>query len=114
MLVVAVELVTEPMADGGLFIGDYQAIASDSQAFYPFFAMTNGSVTNKTDIFASAFRSIVAPTKVAPAKGFEARAVPAFVPTAEVKERLQKRILRTLQWRLIGTEDVRPSRSEGR
>src|SRR5204863_8265274 len=51
-----------PMADGGLFIGDYQALTSDSQAFYPFFAMTNGSVTNKTDIFASAFRSIVAPT----------------------------------------------------
>src|SRR5947207_2250872 len=45
-----------PMADGGLFIGDYQALASDSQAFYPFFAMANASATNRTDIFASAFR----------------------------------------------------------
>ena len=90
-----------PMADGGLFIGDYQAIASDSTAFYPFFAMTNAGVTNKSDIFAAAFRSIVAPAKAAPAKAFEARTAPALVPTAEVKERLQARIARTLQWRLI-------------
>ena len=55
-----------PIVDGGLFIGDYQALASDSQAFYPFFAMTNATATNKSDIFASAFRSIVAPTKAAP------------------------------------------------
>jgi len=103
-----------PIADGGLFIGDYQAIANDSQAFYPFFAMTNASATNKTDIFASAFRSIVAPTKAAPAKAFEARAAPALVPTAEVRQRLQERIARALQWRRVGGEAVRPSQSEGR
>jgi len=91
-----------PIADGGLFIGDYQAIASDSQAFYPFFAMTNASITNKTDVFASAFRSIVAPTKAAPAKAFEARSAPPLVPTAEVQQRLQERITRTLQWRRVG------------
>jgi hypothetical protein len=103
-----------PMADGGLFIGDYQAIASDAQAFYPFFAMTNANVTNKTDIFASAFRSIAAPTTAALAKGFEARTVPSFVPTAEVQQRLQERINRTLQWRLIGREARRPSRTDDR
>ena len=103
-----------PIADGGFFIGDYQGIASDSRAFYPFFAMTNASATNKTDIFASAFRSIVAPTKAAPAKAFEARAAPALVPTAEVRQRLQERIARALQWRRVGGEAVRPSQSEGR
>ncbi|HEY3179657.1 MAG TPA: sialidase family protein [Casimicrobiaceae bacterium] len=91
-----------PMADGGLFIGDYQAIVSDSRAFYPFFAMVNPSATNKTDVFASAFRSIVAPSKAAPAKAFEARTAPALVPTAEVLQRLQERITRTLQWRRVG------------
>jgi hypothetical protein len=91
-----------PTAEGGLFIGDYQAIASDSQAFYPFFAMTNAGATNKTDIFASAFRSIVAPAKAAPAKAFEARAGPTLVPAAEVRQRLQERITRTLQWRRVG------------
>jgi Repeat of unknown function (DUF5648) len=101
-----------PVADGGLFIGDYQAIASDSQAFYPFFAMTNASVTNKSDIFASAFRSIVAPTNAASAKAFEARAAPTLAPTPEVQRRIQERITRTLQWRRIGTEAQRPS-SEG-
>jgi len=72
-----------PIADGGLFIGDYQAIASDSSAFYPFFAMTNATAANRTDIFGSAFRSIVAPASATEAKVFEARAVPAVVPTAE-------------------------------
>jgi Repeat of unknown function (DUF5648) len=103
-----------PMADGGLFIGDYQGIASDSQAFYPFFAMTNASVTNKADIFASAFRSIVAPTHAGTAKAFEARTAHAFVPTTEVRQRLQERITRTLQWRLIEPAAVQPPPSEGR
>jgi hypothetical protein len=99
-----------PIADGGLFIGDYQAIASDSSAFYPFFAMTNASTTNRTDIFGSAFRSIVAPTSTVEAKSFEARAVPAFVPTDEAQQRIRNRIARTLQWRRIGTAAASPGR----
>jgi hypothetical protein len=97
-----------PIADGGLFIGDYQAIASDSSAFYPFFAMTNASTTNRTDIFGSAFRSIVAPTGTVEAKSFEARAVPTFVPTDEARQRIQNRIARTLQWRRIGNAAATP------
>ena len=91
-----------PIADGGLFIGDYQGIASDAGAFYPFFAMANASATNKTDIFGSAFRSIVAPARIADAKTFEARAQPTPELTAAAEERVQARITQALRWRRIG------------
>src|SRR5207248_4046895 len=71
---------------GGLFIGDYQGIASDAGAFYPFFAMANASTTNRTDMFGSTFRSIVALAQTAEAKAYEARAVETPVLTTEAQQ----------------------------
>ena len=107
-------LANAPIAEGGFFIGDYQAIASDSSAFYPFFAMTNASTANRSDIFGSAFRSIVAPAQAARAKAFEARAIPAAVPSAEAQQRMSARVAKTLQWRRIGRDaaTTAPSRQE--
>ena len=90
-----------PTADGGLFIGDYQGIASDASAFYPFFTMTNAGLINRTDIFGSAFRSIVTPPMAAEAKAFEAHAVPTPTLTADAQQRIQDRVARTLQWRRV-------------
>ena len=94
-----------PVAEGGLFIGDYQAIASDATNFYPFFVMANTSSTNKTDVFASAFRSIVALPKEGAilAKAYAARAAPALEPSDELRQRLEARIRRTLEWRRVGS-----------
>jgi hypothetical protein len=36
----------------GLFLGDYMGLASNGNDFLPFFAMTNNSAANRTDIFA--------------------------------------------------------------
>ena len=47
-----------PIAEGGLFVGDYQGLASANGAFVAFFAQTHADADNRTDIFASAFRSI--------------------------------------------------------
>ena len=95
---------------GGLFIGDYQGIASDGNAFYPFFAMANATAANRTDVFGSAFRSIVAPARAAEAKAYEARAVPTPALTAEAQRRIADRIALTLQWRRIGASAAAPGR----
>src|SRR5260370_25749138 len=96
-----------PMAEGGLFIGDYQAIVSTDTAFSPFFVMTNAGIANRTDVFASAFRSIFAFAKEGDvlAKTFRARAAPALLPDAQLQQRLQARIKRTLEWRQVGGGD---------
>jgi hypothetical protein len=102
-----------PMAEGGLFIGDYQGIASTDTAFYPFFVMTNAGLTNRTDVFASAFRSIVAVAKEGDllTKTFRARTAQALLPNTELQQRLQARIKRTLEWRRVGAADA-PARHE--
>lgn len=47
--------------DGGLFLGDYQALANSGATFLPFFAKTNdGNAANPTDIFV-AFVDVAAP-----------------------------------------------------
>jgi hypothetical protein len=102
-----------PTAAGGLFIGDYQGLASTDTAFYPFFVITNADIANRTDVFASAFRSIVAVAKEGDvlAKTFRARTAPALQPGTELQQRLQARIKRTLEWRRIGAADS-PARHE--
>ncbi len=39
---------------GGLFLGDYQGLAVNGTAFYPFFVQTNtGNTSNRTDVFST-------------------------------------------------------------
>jgi hypothetical protein len=35
----------------GYFVGDYQGLAADGDAFRPFFAMTTGMAVNATDVY---------------------------------------------------------------
>jgi hypothetical protein len=81
---------------GGLFLGDYQGLASDGSAFLSLFAMSNNTLANRTDIFAvtstigasAASRSVHAAGAaragaVAMTAGWRARAHDAIVRTME-------------------------------
>ena len=93
-----------PVAEGGLFIGDYQGVASASGAFTAFYAQTNPDPANRTDIFASGFRSIGAGAKeqVAAKAGYHARAAAPLVVTPELQQRIAASIARTLAGRRNG------------
>ncbi len=51
---------TAPVANGMLFLGDYQGLASVGTTFLPFFAQTTGGSVNRTDIFAQLARASTA------------------------------------------------------
>lgn len=88
-----------PVTEGGLFIGDYQGLASANGQFTAFFAQTNNDANNRTDIFASGFRS----AGVAAAKyGYRARAAASLVMTPEWQSRIDHSVRKTLRQRLVG------------
>jgi hypothetical protein len=89
-----------PFAEGGLFVGDYQGLASANGEFVAFLASTNADPTNRTDVFAAVFRSIEA----GGAEKTTYRAQPAAprAMTAALQERLQKSVRKTLRGRLVG------------
>ncbi len=98
-----------PVAEGGLFIGDYQGLASASGEFVPFFAQTNNDANNRTDIFASVFRSITSgagAVKATPA--YRPVAAPPLAMTPQLQERMQQSIRRTLDGRLNGANSPWP------
>jgi hypothetical protein len=91
-----------PVAEGGLFVGDYQGLASAGGEFVPFFAHTNADTSNRTDIFAAVFRSIGV-TGVEAKASYRAQAGTAPVMTPQWAERLQRSARTTLRNRLVGT-----------
>ncbi|HMA32765.1 MAG TPA: sialidase family protein [Casimicrobiaceae bacterium] len=93
-----------PVAEGGLFVGDYQGVASASGSFTAFYARTNPDPTNRTDIFASGFRSIGTGAKqqLATKAGYRARAAAPLALTPELQQRLAASIARTLAGRRNG------------
>ena len=93
-----------PVAEGGLFIGDYQGIASTSGDFTAFYAQTHPDPANRTDIFASGFRSIGTAAQVSAKAAYRAEAAAPFAVTAELRERLAKSIERTLAGRRNGPQ----------
>jgi hypothetical protein len=53
------DLATAPIAEG-LFLGDYQALGSVGEAFFPFYVQTNsGNLANRTDVFANPSVSVI-------------------------------------------------------
>jgi hypothetical protein len=90
---------TAPVADSGLFIGDYQGLAAASGEFAALFVRTNADAANRTDVFAAVFR---AATTLARKSAYRAAAAPPLAMTAELQERLQRSIRRTLRSRLVG------------
>jgi hypothetical protein len=89
-----------PVADGALFVGDYQGLASTGGAFLPFFAQTNGDPNNRTDIFGSALWSIRVP--LAAAKSYRAPAAAPLPMTPAWQARIDRSVDRTLRHRLVG------------
>jgi len=90
-----------PMADGGLFVGDYQGLASAGGEFVAFFAHTNPVPSNRTDIFAAAFHSIGAAAETTKSV-YRAKAATLHAAVPDWDERVQRSVARTLHGRLVG------------
>jgi hypothetical protein len=90
-----------PVAEGGLFVGDYQGLVSANGQFAALFAHTNNDVNNRTDVFASAFRSIGV-TQASIGKSYRAREATPLAMTPAWQARIDESVRKTLRQRLIG------------
>jgi hypothetical protein len=91
------DLLTAPVAEG-LFLGDYQGLASYGETFVPFFVQTNsGNTANRTDVYAS-FNAMPIPA-AAQSPIVTARRAPATTP-AQLQQLARDNAARVLQRRL--------------
>ncbi len=90
---------TAPVADGGLFVGDYQGMASAGNAISAIFAKTNPDLADRTDVYASVFRGVPAAT---PKTTYRARSGPIPPMTSAWRARIDASIRKTLRQRLNG------------
>jgi hypothetical protein len=99
-----------PTAEGGLFIGDYQGLATAGGAFTAFFVQTGPDFLNRTDIYASTFRGI--PTTAADKSRRTYRAIEsaATAMTPDWQQRLDQSTRKTLQQRRMGAVMQAPPR----
>jgi hypothetical protein len=93
------DLDTAPIAEGGLFIGDYQGMASAGNDVAAIFVKTNADPANRTDVFASVFRGIAPATAKTT---YRARTGPIPPMTTAWRARIDASIRKTLQQRLNG------------
>ena len=94
-----------PIAEGGLFVGDYQGLASAANEFVPFFAQTNNDPNNRTDVVASVFRATG--TAAVPAvKSYRAPAAAPLAMTTEWQARIAESVRKTLSRRLVGAPPI--------
>jgi hypothetical protein len=100
-----------PIAEGGRFVGDYQGLTSANGQFMAFFAQTNDDLANRTDVFASVFRT---PAGAPVTTAGTYRAVKSTSPavTQAWQARVQQAAQRTLQQRLAGRTAVPPPASD--
>ena len=91
-----------PTAEGGLFIGDYQGLASAAGEFAAFFAQTGPDVNNRTDIYASVFRSIAGPVADKTRLTYRAIEVGATELTPAWQQQLNRSAQKTLLQRRAG------------
>jgi hypothetical protein len=94
-----------PIAEGGPFVGDYQGLAAVNGQFAAFFVTTNSDTGNRTDVFASLYRSIGAQ---APKSDYRAREAAPFAMTPEWQAKLDDSARRTLRQRHVGPASVPP------
>jgi hypothetical protein len=95
-----------PVAEGGLFIGDYQGLASANGEFAAFFARTNNDLDNRSDIFAPVFRTVGAQTAKAV---YRARAATPFPVTPAWQAKIDQGARKTLGGRLVGARSAMQS-----
>lgn len=101
---------TAPIAEG-LFVGDYQGLASVGEAFVPFYVQTNGGdLANRTDVFTNITQPIlpieelVQPMRAARVEAMhQARPSAALERTPDLTQALRDSVTRTLQRRMINT-----------
>ncbi|MEP6702584.1 MAG: sialidase family protein, partial [Betaproteobacteria bacterium] len=99
----------------GLFLGDYQALATIGNVFVPFFAQTNtAEMNNRTDIFAVVARNASAaaadgglkqrasPTPAKAVAEYKAELVPASAVKAETRRAASDGIARAMERRIPG------------
>jgi hypothetical protein len=96
------DLATAPFARG-LFIGDYHGLAGAGSAFVPLYVRTNsGDLSNRTDVFALATRSLPALAAAAGARAL--RTAPALAePGDAFRQRVHDNLVRMLERRAPGS-----------
>jgi hypothetical protein len=86
----------------GLFLGDYQAVASAGALFLPLYARTNnGQLDNRTDIFVTLASSAGAAAQ-ATTMHMSAQAAEPLAMTAELQRKSSDSVVRTMQRRIPG------------
>jgi hypothetical protein len=99
------DLSIAPVAEG-LFLGDYQALASFGEAFVPFFVQTNpGNLANRTDVFINRSVSAIslAAARRAESSGVTILRARAATPFAvpDLAQRVHENVKRIVQRRLM-------------
>jgi hypothetical protein len=100
-----------PTAEGGLFIGDYQGLASASGEFVAFFAQTGADAADSTDIYASVFHGSTAPARdraKATYRAVEAKVAPLTPAWQQQVDRIAQK---TLSQRRIAPSATAPPRA---
>lgn len=90
-----------PIVEGGLFVGDYQGLASGNDAFISLAARTGLTLDNRTDIYATTFHPVAASTgasaKAATALPYRALPAAEAPMTPQWQARIDASVRRTLQ-----------------
>jgi hypothetical protein len=76
---------TAPIAEGGYFLGDYMGLASNGTTFISFYARTTGSLTNRTDVFATRIAVDAAAQRAYAPAGLPAGVESAPLPSASAR-----------------------------
>jgi hypothetical protein len=87
----------------GLFLGDYQGLASANNVFVPVYVRTSaGDLTNRTDVYALIANSLLAAMASDLARAH--RAVPALTaePDAQFRQRVHENIMQSMNRRIAG------------
>ena len=86
-----------PVANG-LFIGDYQGLATFGSTFYPFYALTNaGDTANRTDVLATTAYSVKrAPSGLDIPTTLYAQSAPPLPMTPELQARIADNIAQVI------------------
>ncbi|MEP7084652.1 MAG: sialidase family protein, partial [Betaproteobacteria bacterium] len=107
------DLAIAPNANG-LFLGDYQSLATIGNVFVPFFAQTNdGDLNNRTDIFSVVAQNASAgvATDTTPAKRsatasavgeYRAEPAPAIAVTPQLERKVHQNIMQMMEQRVPG------------
>ncbi|MGZ8274534.1 MAG: sialidase family protein [Burkholderiaceae bacterium] len=94
------DLATAPFARG-LFLGDYQGLASADNVFLPVHVRTTGDPANRTDVYAVTARSLPA-VSAATGMARTLSAPRAVEPNAEFQQRVHENIVRMMERRVAG------------